>query len=554
MTNYHEDRRAYILETLQAHYANVRLLKSLEKKSLLSLHTAQGALMDTSNNLLHAKKQLDDSTVIKQTAMQYHLLSQNLLTSANEVYINNKLSVTNTAAAAANLQTAANSIVQLAADISSLFNILSAADTYSGFMDIAGEVHTCINETASAAESASQTAMEAAVSTAQISSAALLQLVKNNQEAADELLKQGIHTLKALEQRADADTAAFGINHTNEQRAQGDYKDRQNNTSSAKNACYLANKALNLGLKAVPVIERREPSFSITFYLLNSPFKQEETAAYYPVKAWYLFFVRAKEQVLFSKSNAADILNNADQQKRYIPLNGLMNLSVAADGENKFSHTFNSRKISLPGEADFVLQDTEGNDIETGTAYVVFLLAVYQDSYKKRLNDWDDYLSAPSDSFCLVTQLAAASFNQPMEKPLQKRLGTNVNVIKSIFFTVQEDPAIAVEYRCIFLPAGEIDLHFNLDIAGLVGAGNYILVEGAGTPVTIPGTSTAVSEWEVKIHSDAADCFGNLLTPGHSYIPVIFSVAAVKQPELPKYSNACTNYKQTALFTFNWHN
>ena len=53
------------------------------------------------------------------------------------------------------------------------------------------------------------------------------------------------------------------------------------------------------------------------------------------------------------------------------------------------------------------LQDDQGDNMELGTNYVVFVYAILSNKYKKAINTYDDYLSAPSMYFALTDKIDA---------------------------------------------------------------------------------------------------------------------------------------------------
>jgi hypothetical protein len=45
------------------------------------------------------------------------------------------------------------------------------------------------------------------------------------------------------------------------------------------------------------------------------------------------------------------------------------------------------------------LRDSDGDSLDTAESYVLFVLVVYTSNYKKKINNFDNYLTTPSSSF-----------------------------------------------------------------------------------------------------------------------------------------------------------
>src|SRR6202007_1136023 len=77
-----------------------------------------------------------------------------------------------------------------------------------------------------------------------------------------------------------------------------------------------------------------------------------------------------------------------------------------------------------------------------GNKYVVFVLAEFMNNYKKNLNNYNDYLSAPSLTFGLPN---------PCSTPWHS--DDNIIVKDNVLrFSLRESPSYKVDYRCMFLP------------------------------------------------------------------------------------------------------
>jgi hypothetical protein len=104
------------------------------------------------------------------------------------------------------------------------------------------------------------------------------------------------------------------------------------------------------------------------------------------------------------------------------------------------------------------LMDTDNEMIVLGEKYVIFLLTVFTDEYKKGINTYDDFLSAPSETFSLKKTLKAIKGIDIVQKPEKKdivNIGLPTLSPYAVNFTVNKDDALITEYRCMFLPYNE---------------------------------------------------------------------------------------------------
>nr|WP_294921908.1 hypothetical protein [uncultured Flavobacterium sp.] len=104
------------------------------------------------------------------------------------------------------------------------------------------------------------------------------------------------------------------------------------------------------------------------------------------------------------------------------------------------------------------LMDTDNEMIVLGEKYVIFLLTVFTDEYKKGINTYDDFLSAPSETFSLKKTLKAIKGINIVQQPEKKdnpKFGLPILSPLAVNFTVNKDDDPITEYRCMFLPYSE---------------------------------------------------------------------------------------------------
>lgn len=476
MSSYNENLHSSVVASLQAQELELKQLKAQKNAAMFTLYYAQGATITANEQLTNAKSLLRNKTRVKQQAVMNSNISNNLLNTANQTVQYLKQSTSNTAVAAANIQVAANAIVRLASDLGSIYSIVQAADARSEIYTHAANALQLINETAYRAEESSQTAMEASALTAEVSASTVMNKAKSTNDLMNSILKLSASDFASATDLVANDNAILAGVNASEKIAEGKYEDAVVDIAAAKNAYQASNSGLNLGLQ---VTDTNATGFTIQFEPLKAPFKQPQTTPFYPVKNYYAIVVKDSKKSTFSISNAENLLlygiddttpvvsepkketkkEQTDKKDTELPGQKFMQIVLPKE-EGRISQAIVFQAMLTPGGQPFVLQDADGDNIQLGTKYVVFLLAVLQDDYKKKLNVFDDYLSAPSAPFNLKRKLVAADAESI------KFLPPSSAVKESLTFTVAENPDYAnvVEYRCVFLPKQDIaQVHGLLD-------------------------------------------------------------------------------------------
>jgi hypothetical protein len=516
MNSYNENLNATVVASLQSLDLNEKNLKSQLNASMFTLYHAEGATITANDKLSASKDDLKFKNSVKQIAVINTNISNNLVSSATQADQYLKQAVTNAAVGASNVQIAANAIVRLASDIGSIFSIVNAADFDTDIFHQADHVRNLMNDTAYDAEVGSQISMDASKLTSEVSSSAVLDRAKSTNASIKDLLKIASADYDTASQTVNADNATQATISADEKVAEGALEDLCIDYLASKVAYYSTNDDLNLNLtvnsdafndstdedlnlmtgKKLPAL-----SFNVSFNVLKSPFPPfaDTKRPAYPVESYAVFVVKESKKLTFSVSNAETLLLS-DIPKQYIPFvppvahpapgvsapvvpqyNGLR---LSAD-KSKISGPIYFESIIGKDEtgANYTLQDTDGDDITIGVDYVVFVMASYYNDYKKLLNNFDDFMSAPSKSFCVKNELQAVGKLDISVAVIDKT--KNLDDIQNIFtaelgksnqneaqtgdssddqkppaysmqlkFSVKEYPENMdkVSYRCIFLP------------------------------------------------------------------------------------------------------
>lgn len=446
MNSYNENLHTSVLSSLNAQELNLQKTKANLDASMFSLYYAEGARITAAEKLQVANANYKFQQEILEQIVIDSDVSTNLLSSVNSGNEFISTSVKNTSVAAANVQIAANAVLKLASDVGSIFSIVNAADFGSEIYDQAEYANILMNGegsenrkdnkkdkdkgTAYLAEQASQLSMEASALIAEIPIASLVEKAQTTDTSIKSLLEvvTGDFVVKANTVKEDSE--ALVTANVAEKKAEGDIENIDTVYRATQKAYNISNRELNLNLTAneVELLGSSDLSYEVSFNRYKSPFTIKNSSKAYPVESYYIFLVKNDRKEIFSMANAEGLITEVETEKKYLKITS----------EDIDSYKIN---ISTNEEDDNYLKDTDGEDFELGEKYVVFVLAVLENSYKKTINTFDDYLSAPSACFSLKNKL-----NKAKTSSIKVTADT-------LSFTVVEDKDFNnVEYRCMFLP------------------------------------------------------------------------------------------------------
>lgn len=447
MNTYNDNLHAGVMDSLQQLDQDVKKINSQANAAMFTLYYAEGATITARDKLDATKTKQLEQEAIKEQAVNNSNVLNNVQASAIQANQYIKQSASNMAIAAANVQIAANAIVRLSSDIGSIYNIVQAANFDSEISEQAGQANGFISKTAYAAEAASQTAMEASVLVAKIPASTVEDKARSTNKLMNDLLKIVSDNYDVVSQKVADNNKALAAASGDEKRSEGAFDNLHTIRRATDDAYRLTNKELNLDLKVIPVPGNGHLKMNVQFDLIRSPFREKVKDAIHPVKDYYLFLVKDKQKLNFTSSTAESILLH-DGSQRFVSFHH--DIHPSAKKINAIPLDPIDVGAVRGKNGTYALRDSDGDRIEAGVNYVAFLLAAYDEQYKRKLNSFDDYLSAPSAVFSFSHQLAVAKFQHSSH--ILKI--TDDKEPASLHFTVQEDPDISkqVEYRCIFLP------------------------------------------------------------------------------------------------------
>jgi hypothetical protein len=325
MNSYSENLHSSVLASLESQEMNQKKLDSQLNSSMFTLYYAEGAEIVTNDKLLSVTKKYNQAQAVKEQAVKNKNISSNIVMSANQQNTYTAQSVTNLAVSASNIQIATNAIVRLASDMGSIFSIINAADYGTQIYQQSIEAYNLMNRTAYLAEVASQHAMEASSSIAEVSSSTVEDKAKATDASIDNLLKVANSDFTAMAAIVSAENDAKAIASVNTKSAEGIIEYNKVEFEAAKVAYKINNKRLNFNLR-INVPKLFDDSYNVAFDYYKSPFNSDEKGMNTPslglenpVKSYNLFLVKDSKKSIFSTSAAEDLMSNALQHIQIIP-------------------------------------------------------------------------------------------------------------------------------------------------------------------------------------------------------------------------------------------
>lgn len=459
MNSYNENLQASILSTLSEQETKLQKTKANLDASMFSLYYAQGARITAAEELKRANENYKEQQAILEQMVIDSDVSTNVVSTTNLANTFIPETVKNTAVAAANVQIATNAIIKLASDVGSIFSVVNAADYGTEIYDQSKYANELMNGncngkkkvakgvegTAYLAENTSRLSMEASAEIAEVPITNLTEIVTSTDAAIKSLLEVVNTDFNTASETILTDTTALTTSNSAEKKAEGNLEDSGIVYLSTEDAYDLSNKQLNLDLR-VKLAEDdpngRPESYTVSFNSYKSPFAYEQEAGItsgpkrpgYPVNNYYIFLVKNKDKNFFSTSDAEGLITEPEKEHLYV--------KISSTGQESYSKKINvlteeQRREDTPNET--YLKDVNGEFIRIGENYVIYVFAVFDNGYKKIINTFDDYLTAPSAVFSLKNQLVA---------PDADKIEVNNN---KLTFTLDKKSDFDVEYRCMFL-------------------------------------------------------------------------------------------------------
>ncbi|MBL0739544.1 hypothetical protein JI750_21815 [Flavobacterium sp. GN10] len=451
MNSYNENLHSSVLSSLESQEMTKKQLSSQLSNSMFTLYYAEGAEIVAQEKLDATTKMYTEKQHINDVVVKNKNMADNLLLSANQQKTYVTQAVTNMAVCASNIQIASNSIVRLASDIGSIYSIVNAADYGTQIYQQTLEAYNLINKTAYNAERTSQYAMEATAAISEVSSSTVADGAKLTNTSVNNLLQVTTSDLTAITAVLTVDNDTKSKASIATRAAEGAIKCSEVEYDAAKKAYTFNNAQFNQNL-VVEVPKLFDPSsgnFNVSFNAYRSPFSADDrnpdtqnVGLKKPVLSYNIILVKDSKKSLFSASVAEDLVGNPAQCKS-IPA------TQTPDAQGKYTETLAYKQY----------RDSDNDPLVLGENYVAFLLIMFTESYKKEINTFDEYLSAPSEVFSLTYTLKNA-------KHIGASRENGSEDLSKITFSVEKEEVLKpaeIDYRCFFLPYPD-DMATNEDL------------------------------------------------------------------------------------------
>ncbi|MCX6318959.1 MAG: hypothetical protein NTW29_16900 [Bacteroidetes bacterium] len=477
MNTYNDNLRSTVLTTLSTQELDLSNLRAAAITSEVTLYFAQGAAARAEYQLKRSNEEYDTIKQIFDTTGVDTNVSAMVKTDADSFKATNALAVNNMAVAAANVQASANAILRLARTTAGIYSITSAADFGQDINIQSRYANQLMTKTAYHAERTSEMAMNASAAVAEVASATVAADAKSTDDmlaALDKVITGNFNDISS-EVDSRSNDLVTAIDQEKADEATAEISDEQ--YYAAKGAYHSSNNNLNLDLTAKPFDSDGTLKYEVRFKTYRSPFPQPNNmkedgydlstewpviANGYPVKSYYIMVAKNRAKSTFSLAEAEQVIDKGNASIR-------IDCEIEECGEDVF-RTIDQSEI----------KDTDGDDVKAGTEYVVFVLAEFRTDYKKLINNFDDFLSAPSEKFDLAYELLSPAANSIMVTPAANidfdikdfqytkktkdgdfefdiedlRIEyTPKQKEQTLTFEVSQKADYAVQYRCMFLPA-----------------------------------------------------------------------------------------------------
>lgn len=407
MNSYNEKLHTTLTGLLKSFESKINAIDEQYKAAAQGLNAAQLAAQFAGEEYSETEKNVLTKKAFIQKAIECNRAGINALNSMTQLKACCNETVTEASVNAANIQTATNDILSLTSDMGSIYSTIQATDMDSQIFELGQQSFKKIEEVARLSEEVLQLSMEVAVNTAEITAPALLDKIEQSNSLLNNLRKKLTDSQQeALAKLAEQENILTETGNS-EALATANFKNILVLKNTIGETYALSNEIINQQLQVKAMGEE----LVISFNNIQAPFKEEKTgqidkSIIYPVKSYCLFFVKQQNKELFNLNKAEQI--KIDGKDQYVQIN--LQSAEKAIKVGKKSVTCTISPLSLK------YKDSDGDAIKPDTNYVVFLMAEYEEVYKREKNDFSDYLSAPSLPFRMVQKSVAGKKSRYLNK------------------------------------------------------------------------------------------------------------------------------------------
>ncbi len=436
MNTYNENLRASIVNSLDEQAKSLQKTQSALSAQEISLYYAQGALISANDKFDATLETYEKEQDILTSVNENNNSGVNVIDAATQEKTCVDQAVNNTAVAASNVQIAANAIVQLAGDLGNALSIVSAASYKSTIHEQTAAAKANMDKTAYNAELASQLAMESTMLASSITASTVLTEAQSTGAALNTLNEGYVAQFETTSTTLDAqNTAAVEANNI-EKKAEGLTEDLNAANYGITTAYQLSNLELNSGLRVMSGANKpTDAGFTFAFNSYLTPLYPKQDAsgnAQNAVQAYYVIVVDSASKSTFSTTSAEAALtgNSTSGNPMFVKID---------PGTSSLPMSY-SQAVSRTG-----IDDSNGNSIDLGKEYCLFLYIKMTQEYKNMINNYEEVLSAGSENFKMTHLLNAVKF------PTSATPSYSGSKFQ---FKVTQPANYTMQYRVMFLPSG----------------------------------------------------------------------------------------------------
>lgn len=383
--------------------------KNLEVAGKLALYYAHGAT-EKATYKLETDQTLSSNTGKQlKAATNAFEVCDNVVTAATAAATDAKNTNSAASTAAVNLQSAANQLTDLSADVAAILAVATSKDYGSKLQKLVQLAFDLTKKAAEKAENTTLQSLDTTIEAAQSRASVALgqsKTLSTDMKALVTALNTNFTNLQTTVTNDSTDMAA-AVAHENEQ--DGIYKTAQQEEEAMVFSENFINRHVNHNLEYAAIGNTGE-QFKLSFnafdekalILVKGEEKNSKVAKEYRI-------------LIVSEDDAPSFdVHAAKASQNYF--------STTPNGQRGYTQQFitaeykaHLQNLKLAKNSDIVIpefpvaKDYTGKAVQRGVPYVFFVYLVYTCDYQNEMNDTDGFLSLPSLEFTLLTELPKAN-------------------------------------------------------------------------------------------------------------------------------------------------
>ncbi len=373
----------------------------------INLYYAHGARDKTALKLATNQKKTETVGTQLKEATKVAGICRNIVTAATAAATDGLEMKSATSTAVVNIQTAANALTDLSADVAAILAVASSKDYGSKIQQLASMAQTM---TAAAAEKAEDTILQSLQTTmeaAQSRASETLTQAKTLEKNIISLTKMLDKNFESLQAQISEDSASLTADIVAENDAIGRYKTALEENKAMTFSETFMNEEVNYDLRYIEDEIEKGEKFSIAFNHFEEEgliLKNGKLITERIIEAYHIIFTEKDDAAAFD-------IQAAKATNHYFRIDKL--------GSKKYEIPFVTSEApkgallpSIPSNPfdmnPRIAIDYKGNAIRRGIPYVVFVYVKYNNEYQNLMNNSGEFLSLSSLPFTLLMDLPKA--------------------------------------------------------------------------------------------------------------------------------------------------